>query len=217
MRILKSETMSHAIARRSMLPVLLLLLVVAGYVFYGLELGPLLSEGVHASLRRVLKSVVVVSVAFIAQRILGAVFAWYRDNVASRTETRLDDELIPLLRRVATIAVWVIAFLVILPLYGVNISALIAALGVTSLAIALAAQDTIANIIAGFLIMVDRPFRLGDRIKLLTGETVVVIDIGVRRSRFLADDGSIVIVPNLDMSKSKIVNFTLGEERRKGQ
>jgi len=132
----------------------------------------------------------------------------------SNSAHRLDDELIPLIRRTANVIIWVVALLVTLPLYGVNISALITALGVTSLAIALAAQDTIANVIAGFLIMVDRPFREGDSMKLPSGEKVIALEIGVRRSRFLAEDGSIIIVPNLDLSKSKIVNFTYGEERK---
>lgn len=216
MKAPRLETMSHAIVRRSVLPVLLLLLAAAAHVFFSLEIESRLPVDVHVVLRKVLKSVLVVSIAFIAQRVSVTAFNWYRDNIASKTATRLDDELIPLLRRVATIAVWVIAFLIILPLFGVNISALITALGVTSLAIALAAQDTIANIIAGFLIMIDRPFRLDDRIRLPSGEVVVVIDIGVRRSKFLAEDKSIVIVPNLDLSKSKIVNYTYGEERQRG-
>ena len=107
-----------------------------------------------------------------------------------------------------------IALLVILPLYGVNINALIATLGVSSLAIALAAQDTIANIIAGFLIMVDRPFRIGDKIKIPSGEIVKVLDIGVRRSKFLSEDKAIIIVPNVNLSKSKIVNYTYGERKK---
>ncbi|MBU2436131.1 MAG: mechanosensitive ion channel family protein, partial [Candidatus Omnitrophica bacterium] len=131
----------------------------------------------------------------------------------AKTATRLDEALIPLLRRTLEVVILVIALLIILPLYGVNINALIAALGVISLAIALAAQDTIANIIAGFLIMVDKPFRLGDKIKLPWGEIVEVLDIGVRRSKFLSQEKAIVIVPNLDLSKSKIVNYTYGEEK----
>ena len=106
-----------------------------------------------------------------------------------------------------------IALLIILPFYGVNITALVAALGVTSLAIALAAQDTIANVIAGFLIMIDRPFRLGDRIKLPSGELVKVLSIGVRRSTFVSDESAIIIVPNSNLSKSKIVNYTYGKEQ----
>ena len=104
-------------------------------------------------------------------------------------------------------------FLVILPFFGVNISALVAALGVSSLAIALAAQDTIANIIAGFMIMIDRPFRIGDEIKLSSGDVVKVLDIGVRRSKFISQDEAIVIIPNLELSKSKIVNYSYGKER----
>ena len=94
---------------------------------------------------------------------------------------------------------------------GVNISALVATLGVSSLAIALAAQDTIANIIAGFLIMIDRLFSVGDNIRLPSGEKVRVVDIGIRRSKFIAEDKAIIIVPNLELSKSKIVNYTYRE------
>ncbi|MBU0709612.1 MAG: mechanosensitive ion channel family protein, partial [Candidatus Omnitrophica bacterium] len=87
--------------------------------------------------------------------------------------------------------------------------------GVSSLAIALAAQDTISNIIAGFMIMIDNPFRVRDKIKLPSGEIVEVLDIGIRRTKCLAEDGAIIIVPNLDLSKNKIINFTYGEERKR--
>ncbi len=60
--------------------------------------------------------------------------------------------------------------------------------------------------------MIDRSFKIGDRIKLPTGELVEVLDIGVRRSKFLSEDKAIVIVPNLDLSKKKIVNYTYSEE-----
>ena len=82
----------------------------------------------------------------------------------------------------------------------------------SSLAVALAAQDTIANLIAGFLIMVDQPFRVGDRIKLPSGEIVTVKEVGIRRSKFFLEDQAIIIVPNLDLSKNKIVNFSYMEE-----
>ena len=181
----------------------------AWYKTHGNDEGGWLS-----SLKKYIGSILIVCVAFFLQRIVGAVSSWYKENVAKKTTTRLDDELIPLIRRTIKTGIWIVAFLVILPLYGVNISALIATLGVSSLAIALAAQDTIANIIAGFLIMIDRPFRVGDKIKIPTGEIVEVLDIGIRRSKFLAEDKAIIIVPNLDLSKSKIINYTYGQERK---
>jgi len=208
-----SKRVSWEIAKKTFLPVLMFILIIIFYVFYNLRLAPKLSMQLQQNLKRYLATILIISITFIIQRIAGGIFAWYKENIASKTTTHLDDELIPLLRRFFKVAIWVIALLIILPLHGVNISALIAALGVSSLAIALAAQDTIGNIIAGFMIMVDRPFRLGDKIKLPSGEVVKVLDIGVRRTRFLSEDKAIIIVPNLELSKSKIVNYTYGEEK----
>jgi len=207
-----SKKVSWEIIKKSFLPILIFVLIVIFYIFYSSKLEPRLAPHLQQNIKKYLSTIFVISITFIIQRIVGGIFSWYKENIASKTATRLDDELIPLLRRVSKVIIWIIALLIILPFYGVNISALIATLGVSSLAIALAAQDTIANIIAGFMIMVDRPFRLDDKIKLPSGEIVKVLDIGVRRSRFLSEDKAIIIVPNLELSKSKIVNYTYGEE-----
>jgi len=87
---------------------------------------------------------------FLAQKIAGVILLVYELKVAAQTATTLDDDLIPLMQRCANIAIWVVVFITVLPVYGVNINALITAIGVGSLAIALAAKDTISNIIAGF-------------------------------------------------------------------
>lgn len=141
-------------------------------------------------------------------------FGLLAQKITAKIAAQLEYRFIRILRRTINVLIWAVAALVVLPLYGVNISALVAALGISSLAIALAAQDTIANIIAGFLILVDAPFRIGDKIKIPSGEVVKVIDIGVRRSRFLAEDGAVIIVPNVDLSRQKIINYTYGEERK---
>jgi small-conductance mechanosensitive channel len=203
------------VLKKSLLPAFIFIIVVSIYLLYRIKFFPYISPHLRGEIKKYITALFIVSISFTIQRIIGAVFGWYREVIASRTKTHLDEEFIPLLRRTSKVCVWIITLLLILPLFGINISALIAALGVSSLAIALAAQDTIANIIAGFMIMVDRPFRIGDRIRLPWGEAVTVLDIGIRRSRFLAEDDSIVIVPNLELSKSKIVNFTYGEERLK--
>lgn len=208
------KKISWEITKASFLPVLLFILVIVLYVFYKLRIAPDLSPEFQDGLRKYFISVIILSVAFVIQRVIGGICYWYKENIAKSTLTHLDDELIPIARRTSKVVVWIITLLVILPLFGININALIATLGVSSLAIALAAQDTIANIISGFMIMVDRPFRPGDKIKIPSGEVVKVLDIGVRRSKFLAEDKAIIIVPNLALSKSKIVNYTYGEENK---
>jgi len=203
------------IAKKSILPLFIIGLTVALYLSYSIKVGAILSERANELIHRGFAVVFILAAAFLLQRISTASYEWYKVNVAQKTRTRLDDEFIPLLRRATHTLIWVIALIIVLSKLGININALIATLGVSSLAIALAAKDTIANIIAGFLIMIDRPLRIGDKIKLPSGEKVEVLDIGIRRSKFLAEDAAIIIVPNLDLSKSKIVNFTYGEERKK--
>ena len=208
-----SKKMGWEVTRQVFYPLVMLILFIVSYIRYKLYIVPMISARLQVDLRRYIGTILIVCIGLIIHRIATALLLWYKENIAAKTATKLDDKLIPIFNRSAKVIIWAIAFLVILPLYGVNISALIAALGVSSLAIALAAQDTIANIIAGFLIMVDTPFRVGDRIKLPSGENVQVLDIGVRRSKFLSEDKAIIIVPNVDLSKSKIVNYTFGEER----
>lgn len=144
-------------------------------------------------------------------KISSVLFGWYSINIVAKTETTLDDKFMPLFKRLAGIFIWSTGLIIFLGRLGVNISALVATLGISSLAIALAAQDTISNIIAGFLIMVDRPFLVGDYIKLPSGEKVKALDIGIRRSKFLAEDKAIIIMPNLELSKSKIINYSYAE------
>lgn len=209
----QSQKVSFEIIRKSFLPFAVFLVLLGLYGFYKLKVAPLLPFEAQAQYTKYIATVFLASIGLLIQRIIWSVLFWYKENVTIKTSTRLDDELIPLLQRVCKIIMWIIILLIILPLYGININGLIATLGVSSLAIALAAQDTISNIIAGFMIMLDRPFRIGDRIRLPSGEIVEVLDLGVRRSQFLSEDNAIIIVPNLELSKSKIVNYTYGEER----
>jgi MscS family membrane protein len=151
----------------------------------------------------------VVTMVFL--RVVKIFTRWYADRVASKTESNVDDELLPLVRRVLNIIV-AIGTVTVLDHFAVDVKGLIAILGVGSLAIALAAQDTVANMIAGFILMLDRPFRKGDRVQLATGETVDVFDIGLRSSKFMTFDNTLVIVPNNELVKAKITNLSYPEE-----
>ena len=207
----KSNTKFKAISGIFM-PLLLLLLFVAFQIVYSMNIANLLPESLQNGIPKFLITAIAIVAGFLAQKIAGVILLVYELKVAAQTATTLDDDLIPLMQRCANIAIWVVVFITVLPVYGVNINALITAIGVGSLAIALAAKDTISNIIAGFLIMIDRPFRSGDKIKIPSGEVVSVLNIGTRRSSFLTDEKAVVIVPNIDLSKSKIINYTYGKE-----
>lgn len=147
-------------------------------------------------------------VAILIVRVFSAVLVWYSETIAIKTDTTLDDEFIPLLDRTLKIVIYTLAILMVLDHFGVDIKGLIAVLGVGSLAVALAAQDTLANMIGGITIMIDRPFRVGDMVRFPDGRRVVAHEIGIRSTKFLTYDNTLVIVPNAELIKSTIHNIT---------
>ncbi len=158
------------------------------------------------------EAILYVIIAFLIVRILLGVVRvlihWYLDRLASDGTSNLKHTLGPLTTKVTNILVGLVAVIIILDHFGINIGSLLVSLGVGSLAVALAAQDTLANMIAGFVILVDRPFRVGDRIEISTGQIGDVTEIGLRSTKMLNFDNNQIILPNAELVKSRIVNFT---------
>lgn len=142
-------------------------------------------------------------------RLVSSLFTWYIETQSTRTDTNLDQQLLPFISRVTLIVITLIAGIILLGHFNVEVSGLVATLGIGSLAIALAAQEALSDTISGFLIMVDRPFRIGDRIEIQElGTWGDVVDIGLRSSRVRTRDNRMVIVPNSVIGKSLIVNYS---------
>ena len=129
-------------------------------------------------------------------------------SVAEKESSNFDLAFAPLVNRFVNIIVAVIAVIVVLDHFGQNISSLLALLSVGSLAIGLAAQETISNMISGFVIMLDRPFRIGDRVKIPSGEEGDIFEIGLRSTRIVDADNNLLIVPNSELIKTRIVNYS---------
>jgi small-conductance mechanosensitive channel len=109
--------------------------------------------------------------------------------------------------------IYVLGFLVALTVLGVSITPLITALGVGGLAVALALQDTLANLFAGIHILVEKSIRVGDFIKLESGQEGYVQDITWRTTRVRMLPNNIVVIPNSKLSQSVVTNYYLPEKR----
>jgi small-conductance mechanosensitive channel len=116
-------------------------------------------------------------------------------------------------RTIVNGVVLTIGLLVILNSLGISITPLLTALGVGGLAVALALQDTMANLFAGLHLLVERPMRVGDYIELDTGQRGYVDDIGWRTTRIRMLGNNVVVVPNNKLSQSIITNYCLPEKR----
>ncbi|MEK6689777.1 MAG: mechanosensitive ion channel family protein [Nitrospirota bacterium] len=107
----------------------------------------------------------------------------------------------------------VLGFLIILSVLGISITPLITALGVGGLAVALALQDTLANLFAGIHILVEKSIRVGDFIRLETGQEGYVDDITWRTTRIRMLPNNMVVIPNSKLSQSIVTNYYLPEKR----
>jgi MscS family membrane protein len=149
---------------------------------------------------------------WLAFRLLDVVF----DHLAARAErtaSKLDDQLVPILRRTAKAFTLVIGGLFTLQNMDVDIGSLLAGLGLGGLAFALAAKDTVANFFGSMVIFVDKPFTIGDRIKLEDYEGVVE-EVGLRTTRVRTFDNSLLTIPNARMTTAVIDNFGARRYRR---
>lgn len=142
-------------------------------------------------------------------RLIGGGIYWYGREVADKTETELDDRFLHLFRRLALVVLTAVVIVTIMGRFGIEVSALVTTLGIGSLAIALAAQETLGDMISGFTIMLDQPFRVGDRVEILDIDTWGdVKDIGLRSTRILTRDNRTVSVPNSVIGKGLVVNYS---------
>lgn len=137
----------------------------------------------------------------------------YMMRMADKTDTTLDDQLVPLVRKSLKIFVVVIGGLVVLQNLNVNVTALLAGISIGGLAFALAAQDTIKNLFGSLMIFVDRPFQIGDWINF-DGKDGTVEEVGFRSTRVRTFANSLISVPNGRIADMTIDNLGLRVYRR---
>jgi len=147
-------------------------------------------------------------VTYMVYRVIFTLLEWYGRKLQQRNgETYLVKEVIPLLRRLSGLFIFTFALIVVLRHFNYDVWSLVTALGVGSLAIGLAAKETLTNMISGFSIIIDRPFRPGDRIELASGQIGDVQEIGLRSTRIKTFNHTILVVPNTSLVNASLVNY----------
>ncbi len=157
----------------------------------------------------------VLIISYLAYILIKAVCDWYSEEIAVKTKSKFDDQFIPLFSRITKIVIVFLALTVILSHFKINISGFLATAGVASLAIALAAQDSLANMFASFTLLIDQPFRVGDRIELNAKEIGDVYEIGLRSTKILSFDNTLLVIPNAEIAKSKVINYSYPDPKLK--
>ncbi len=134
-------------------------------------------------------------------------------DAASKTESTLDDQLVPLVSKSLKIFVIILGVLIIIQNFGINVVSLLAGLGIGGFAVAFAAKDMVANFFGSLMILFDSPFQVGDWIIVGTAEGTVE-EIGFRSTKIRTFYNSIISVPNADLATKEVDNMGRREYRR---
>ncbi len=153
-------------------------------------------------------------VFFPISRFVGQLMRTFESQVMARNDTVLDETALPMINRFVRFSVIAVGMLLAMSHLGLDIGPLLAGAGVVGLALSLAAKDTLSNLIAGVLLIMDRPFQVGDRIELWsapreTGTWGDVIEIGLRATKIRNPDNLVVVVPNNEIMQRDIINYTM--------
>lgn len=144
--------------------------------------------------------------------VLDAVLLWYGMEIQPRKRKVAEKQVFPFVRNVVKILVLIVIAIFILQKMGVDTTAIITGLGVGGLAVALALQDTLSNFFGGVHLLVDKPFRENDYIKV-NGATEGTVDrIGWRTTKLFTPARNEIIIPNSKLSNAIIENFNSPKE-----
>ncbi|MFA7170248.1 MAG: mechanosensitive ion channel family protein [Candidatus Paceibacterota bacterium] len=155
----------------------------------------------------IIKSLAVLIWASALAKIVKITIGGVGSRVAEKSRYHTDDGMLPLFKNLSGLVVWFIGIVVLLRIWNLDLTPLLASAGIVGLAVAFAAQDTISHLFGGISIYFDKPFRVGDRVKLDSGEIGDVLEIGIRSTKIKTFDETVVIIPNSIVASSKIVNY----------
>lgn len=165
-----------------------------------------LNEHFFLIISNILFVVLVLMFATIIYHGLDEFFASHLDRLQHK-EGVTNRNLMPLVRKLAIVFLCSASLVIILKKFNYDVMSLLATLGLGTLAIGLAAKDTLSQLVSGMILLVDRPFRIGDRIKLADGRIGDVQDIGLRSTKLLATDATVLVIPNSDLCNSVVINM----------
>lgn len=161
------------------------------------------------------KILIVLNITWLFARLLNSLLEIYWNNNSdnSKRTQRHTSKMMPVIKRTLLVVVWIIGIVMALSNVGINISALLGTLGIGGIAFALAAQDTVKNLFGALTIFTDRPFSIGDTIRIDNFEGTI-IDVGARSTKMRDYDKRIVTFPNYKVADASLINISTEPMRR---
>ncbi len=149
---------------------------------------------------------IIVLITYILVQLFDAIIGWYEEEIAAKSTKQIGG-IISTLQKLGKVIIILIGTTMILHSFGIEVTPIIAALGIGGLAVALAFQDTLSNFFSGVYITVDRPIKEGDFIELENGQKGHVVSIGWRTTKIKTQSNYLLFVPNSKLAQATLVNY----------
>ncbi len=186
--------------------------IIIASIWYGI-MQLTLPEAVMSFISKTYFFLIIINISWLITRLLDAMIQEYIVPLVEKSESDLDDQLLPIMRKGLKLTVWIVAIIIGFDNAGYDVGALIAGLGIGGFAIAMAAKDTVANLFGGLTVFSDKPFKLHDRV-LVDGFDGTIEEIGIRSTRLKTLEGRIVTIPNAKFASDSIENISSENSRK---
>jgi MscS family membrane protein len=170
-------------------------------------------EGWYVWMGKVYHLLIAINITWLVARLVDAIIEEYIVPLTEKTESDFDDQIVPIIRKGLRTTIWALGIIVALNNAGYDVTALIAGLGIGGLALAMAAKDSVSNIFGGLMIFTDKPFKVGDRIKV-NGFDGTITEVGLRTSRMRTLEGRLVTIPNSQFTGNMVENVSAEPTRK---
>jgi MscS family membrane protein len=172
-----------------------------------------LSETADKVFRDITLVLIALTITWFILRLVDMLIRSYVEPMVEKSESKLDDQILPILSKSAKTVIALLAAIVVLSNLGYNILSILAGLGIGGLALALAAQDAVKNIIAGISIFWDKPFQIDDFVEI-NGKSGTVSEVGLRSTRMKSLGETTYVIPNSKVADATLENFSTRKARR---
>lgn len=185
-------------------PIVAIFLIVG--INFALAQAPFVPAQILQYLPTISSIIIILIGTIVAAKIITGILKYY-GSIRPSLKT-----LVPIFSKLINVIVYFVAFILMLNALGINVTALVAGLGIGGIAIAFALQETLSQLFAGMYIMTDRPVRVGDYIELESGKKGYVVSIGWRSTRIRELPNNIIVIPNSKLGGAIVTNYYLPEQ-----
>lgn len=176
--------------------------------FLGLKVGLDYLQPPSSFYQNLVESALVIVLTLVAIKIIDAFSGYWIEEWKDKTRSSADERLLPLVRKILKVVAVVLGLFFVLTAWNVNITPLLTTAGIAGIALSLAIKDSLTNILGGVQLVLDKTFKVGDKVELESGEMGIILDIGLRSTKLKTFDNEVIYIPNGNLANAKIKNFT---------